>query len=58
MYLLTYDISDYHTNEIPMTDFKRHLKSKNIDLIIKPVIDHIVIIIKSSNIDINDKLKL
>ena len=58
MYLLTYDIYDCHPNDIPMTDFKRHLKSKNIDPIIKSIIDHIVMIIKSSNIDINDNLKL
>ena len=41
-----------------MTDFKRHLKYKNINPIIKPIMDHIVMIIKSSNIDINDNLKL
>ena len=26
LYLLTYDIFGYHTNDIPMTDFKRQLK--------------------------------
>jgi len=50
MYLLT--------NDIPITDFKRNLKFKNIDPIIKSIIYHIVMIIKSSNIDINDNLKL
>jgi len=58
MYLLTYDISDYHPNDIPMTDFKRQLKSKNLDPIIKSIIDHMVKIIKLENIDINDNLKL
>ena len=58
MYLLTYDISAYRPNGIPMTDFKRHLKSKNVYQIIKSIIDHIVIIIKPTNIDINDNLKL
>ena len=38
MYLLTYDIYDYHYNDIPMTDFKRQLKSKNIEPIIKSII--------------------
>ena len=43
MYLLTYDISNYHLNDIPnMMDFKRILKSKNIDQIIKSIIDHIM----------------
>ena len=58
MYLLTYDISNYHPNDIPMTDFKKQLKSKNFGPTIKSIIDHIVMIIKSSNIDINDNLKL